>query len=85
MNGQQLELFMQYGYTVKYSNGTIMLPDRRWRSMFSADKLKLGDLKYALKHYKQPGAGIDTLPWYAKFRRYKDTDYFELYQYQETT
>ena len=69
-----------FGYEVKYSNGTIMLTDRRWRYMFSADKLKLGDTRYAMKYNR-----VDTLPWYAKFRRYKDTNYYELYQYKETT
>ena len=65
---------LDYGYNVKYKNGTLYLTDRRWKYMFDASTLKLGDLKYALKHYN-----IDSLPWLAKFRRHNDTNLWELY------
>ncbi len=65
---------LDYGYNVKYKNGTLYLTDRRWKYMFDASTLKLGDLKYALKHYN-----IDSLPYLAKFRRHSDTNLWELY------
>ena len=67
-------ILLDYGYNVKYKNGTLYLTDRRWKYMFDATTLKLGDLKYALKHYN-----IDSLPYLAKFRRHSDTNLWELY------
>ena len=53
-----IEQTIDYGYDVKYKNGTLYLTDRRWKYMFDATTLKLGDVRYALKHNN-----IDSLPW----------------------
>ena len=73
MNQQQFDMYMQYGYTIEYFDNTLTLTDRRWKYKFDASVLKMSDLKYALKHYN-----IDSLPWYAKFRRHNDTNIYVL-------